>query len=89
MTYAGRHGAADDTSPSAEDMRAELVEAAQAWVDDDPDHDPRVELGDVIARAKAGDGDAVAGDRFRSVRRRCPRATGWPRPRMRLGTLSR
>jgi phosphomannomutase len=66
MTYAGRHGRDEDASPSAEDLRSELVEAAQAWVDDDPDHDTRVELGDVIMRAKAADEEAVADlrDRF-------------------------
>ncbi|HET6693989.1 MAG TPA: phospho-sugar mutase [Pedococcus sp.] len=66
MTYAGRHGRAEDASPSVEDIRAELTEAAQAWVDDDPDHETRVELGDVLARAKDGDDAAVAdlADRF-------------------------
>jgi phosphomannomutase len=66
MTYAGRHGRAEDATPSVEDIRAELTEAAQAWVDDDPDHETRLELGDVLVRAKGGDDAAVAdlADRF-------------------------
>ena len=32
----------------------ELIDAAQEWVDDDPDHETRVELGQVLARAKDG-----------------------------------
>src|SRR5512132_1262348 len=38
MTYAGRHGRADDA----------------------PHHDTRVELGEVLARAKAGEAEALA-----------------------------
>src|SRR6478672_7797062 len=60
MTYAGRHGRADDAPHSPTRASAELLEVAQAWVDDDPDHDTRVELGKVIARARAGDAAAVA-----------------------------
>lgn len=55
MPYAARHGR-EETAPSSAEARAqELVDAAQAWVDDDPDHDTRVELGMVLARAKEGD----------------------------------
>src|SRR5512132_3811025 len=60
MTYAGRHGRADDAPHSPTGASAELIEVAQAWVDDDPDHDTRVELGEVIARAKAGEAEALA-----------------------------
>jgi phosphomannomutase len=64
MTYAARHGSGG-TSPA--DARAqELVDAAQEWVDDDPDHQTRVELGRILARAKGDDESAVADleDRF-------------------------
>jgi phosphomannomutase len=66
MTYAARHGRAEDAGPSPDALRAELVDVAQAWVDDDPDHDTRVELGGIIAAAKDGDDAAVAdlADRF-------------------------
>ncbi|SDP30094.1 phosphomannomutase [Pedococcus dokdonensis] len=70
MTYAARHGRGADspTSPedSARERAQELVDAAQAWVDDDPDHETRVELGDVLARVKQGDQTAVddLADRF-------------------------
>jgi phosphomannomutase len=66
MTYSARHGRGADSPSSAEARAQELVDAAQAWVDDDPDHETRVELGDVLARAKAGDQGAVddLGDRF-------------------------
>jgi phosphomannomutase len=66
MTYAARHGRGD-TSPSSLDAHThDLIDAAQAWVDDDPDHATRVELGAVLAKAKQGDDDAVAdlADRF-------------------------
>jgi phosphomannomutase len=66
MTYAARHGRGA-ASPSASEAHAqELIDAAQAWVDDDPDHETRVELGDVLAKAKKGDQDAVddLADRF-------------------------
>lgn len=66
MTYAARHGRGA-TSPSASEAHAqELIDAAQAWVDDDPDHETRVELGDVLAKAKKGDQVAVddLADRF-------------------------
>jgi phosphomannomutase len=63
-SYEGRHGSEEG---SAADHRAqELIDAAQDWVDDDPDHETRVELGRVLARAKEGDAAAVADleDRF-------------------------
>ena len=66
MTYAARHGRGP-AAPSAVDAHTqELVDAAQTWVDDDPDHETRVELGAVLARAKDGDAEAVAdlADRF-------------------------
>jgi phosphomannomutase len=64
MTYAARHGRGAD-SPASLEARAqqqaqELVDAAQAWVDDDPDHETRVELGDLLAKAKTGDQAAIA-----------------------------
>jgi len=66
MAYAARHGRGDNTPPSVDAEQAELVQAAQAWVDDDPDHATRVELGGLIAKAKEGDQDALAdlADRF-------------------------
>ncbi|NNM46458.1 phospho-sugar mutase [Knoellia koreensis] len=67
MTYAARHGRASASPSGGADTEAqELIEAAQAWIDDDPDHDTRVELGDVLARAKDGDEAALAdlADRF-------------------------
>ena len=60
MTYAGRHGRADDAPHSPTRASAELLEVAQAWVDDDPDHDTRVELGEVIYRAKTCEAEALA-----------------------------
>jgi phosphomannomutase len=65
MTYAARHGRDDDhTSSLAHEQ--DLLDAAQAWIDDDPDHETRVELGDVLALAKEGDPTAVGdlADRF-------------------------
>jgi len=62
-SYEARHGS-EGVSP---DSRAqELIDVAQDWVDDDPDHETRVELGRVLARAKDGDAAAVADleDRF-------------------------
>jgi phosphomannomutase len=66
MTYAARHGRGADSPASTEARAQELVDAAQAWVDDDPDHETRVELGDVLAKAKAGDQAAIddLADRF-------------------------
>ena len=66
MTYAARHGRSA-ASPSAADAHAqELIDAAQAWVDDDLDHETRVELGDILAKAKTGDRDSIddLADRF-------------------------
>jgi len=65
MTYAARHGR-DDAAPGDTARTQELIAAAQAWVDDDPDHESRVELGAVLGRAKDGDEAAVAdlADRF-------------------------
>jgi phosphomannomutase len=65
MTYAARHGR-DDAAPGDTGRTQELIDAAQAWVDDDPDHESRVELGAVLAQAKDGDAAAVAdlADRF-------------------------
>src|SRR6476469_8618438 len=66
MTYAARHGRGAD-SPSVSDAHAqELIDAAQAWVDDDPDHETRVELGAILAKAKKGKQSAIdeLGDRF-------------------------
>ncbi|MDF2094300.1 phospho-sugar mutase [Knoellia sp. 3-2P3] len=65
MTYAGRHGRADNGDEGAQ-HHDELIEAAQAWIDDDPDHETRVELGEVVARAKEADAAALAdlADRF-------------------------
>ncbi|TQJ51824.1 phospho-sugar mutase [Phycicoccus sp. SLBN-51] len=66
MTYAGRHGRADNGDSGAVHHRDELIEAAQAWIDDDPDHETRVELGELVARAKAGEESALPDlvDRF-------------------------
>ena len=58
MTYAGRHGRADDAHRQPDgSQRRSCIDAAQAWVDDDPDHETRVELGEVLARAKTGDAE--------------------------------
>ena len=65
MPYAARHGQGD--VPDDADMHAQdLVDAAQAWIDDDPDHETRIELGEVLGRAKDGDEAALAdlNDRF-------------------------
>ncbi|GAB3066629.1 phospho-sugar mutase [Pedococcus soli] len=64
MTYAARHGS--EGAPPLDGHAQELIDAAQEWVDDDPDHETRVELGQVLARAKNGDESAVADleDRF-------------------------
>ncbi|WP_082592357.1 phospho-sugar mutase [Phycicoccus sp. Soil803] len=70
MTYAARHGRGADSPASIEARAAqhaqELIDAAQAWVDDDPDHETRVKLGDLLAQAKTGDQAALddLGDRF-------------------------
>ena len=66
MTYAARHGRGDTAPPSRDSETAELLAAAQAWIDDDPDHETRVELGDLLASAKGGDEGSLADlrDRF-------------------------
>ena len=66
MTYAARHGHDPAANVDADARVVELIDAAQAWVDDDPDHETRVELGDILARAKQGDEAAVTelDDRF-------------------------
>jgi phosphomannomutase len=66
MTYAARHGREDTSPPTLDDHSTELIDAAQAWVDDDPDHETRVELGTALAKAKDGDREALAdlADRF-------------------------
>jgi len=66
MTYAARHGREDASPSSLDDHTQELVDVAQAWVDDDPDHETRVELGDLLAKAKSGDREALEdlADRF-------------------------
>ncbi len=64
--YAGRHGAADlAPEPELTDVD-ELVAAAEAWAQDDPDEETRAELAAVVAAAREGDGPAVADlrDRF-------------------------
>ena len=60
MTYAARHGRGDSAPAGTDSTAQELVDAAQACVDDDPDHDTRVELGRVLALAKKGDEKALA-----------------------------
>ncbi|HEY3534803.1 MAG TPA: phospho-sugar mutase, partial [Pedococcus sp.] len=66
MTYAARHGRRDTAAPGPGTGHDELLQAAQAWIDDDPDHETRVELGEVLGRAKQGDQAALAdlADRF-------------------------
>jgi phosphomannomutase len=66
MSYAARHGRDETSREGADSTTQELIDAAQAWVDDDPDHETRIELGDVLAKAKQDDPAAVAdlADRF-------------------------
>ncbi|KGN30401.1 phosphomannomutase [Knoellia sinensis KCTC 19936] len=66
MTYAGRHESADDSPSSIESHAGELLDAAQAWVDDDPDKATRAELKKVLKAARGGDDSALAdlADRF-------------------------
>jgi phosphomannomutase len=63
MAYAGSHQGETLTEDAS---RAELIAAARAWLEDDPDETTRHELGEIIARAE--DGDEAAGhdllDRF-------------------------
>ncbi|GAA4110442.1 phospho-sugar mutase [Knoellia locipacati] len=65
MTYAGRHESAD-TSPSAVAEHSELLAAAQAWLEDDPDEATRAELQAVLDAANGGDDAALTdlADRF-------------------------
>ena len=86
MTYAARHGS--EGTPPVDGHAQDLIDAAQEWVDDDPDHDTRVELGQVLARAKEGDHDrgrrprgpvlrdARVRHRRAARRHRCRAATG-------------
>lgn len=66
MSYAGRH----ETAPSspADDVAdsSELLEAAEAWLSDDPDEATRAELREVVDAASVGDEAALTdlGDRF-------------------------
>ena len=46
---------------SAENDVTTLIEQAEAWQAQDPDPDTSLELGDLIARASAGDAEAIAG----------------------------
>ena len=66
MSYAARHGRDESSREGVDSPTQELIDAAQAWVDDDPDHETRIELGAVLARAKQDDQAAVAdlADRF-------------------------
>ena len=66
MTYAARHGGGAAAPSEVDGPTPELIDAVQAWIDDDPDHETRVELGAVLAKAKDGDEAAVADlvDRF-------------------------
>ena len=70
-SYAGRHVSADpETSGAApEDVSAELMHVARAWLADDPDPTTRAELAAVIERAEAGDADACTDlvDRFSGI----------------------
>src|SRR6476646_928819 len=66
MTYLARHGRGDSTPATPEGEIAELVEAATAWRDDDPDTATRTELDGVLAAVRDGDAAAAAdlADRF-------------------------
>src|SRR6476661_6419687 len=66
MTYLARHGRGDSTPATPEGEVAELVEAATAWRDDDPDTATRTELDGVLAAVRDGDAAAAAdlADRF-------------------------
>src|SRR6478609_9364001 len=60
MTYLARHGRGDSTPATPEGEVAELVEAATAWRDDDPDTATRTEL-DGVPAAAADLADRFAG----------------------------
>ncbi|MFW5475029.1 phospho-sugar mutase [Knoellia sp. CPCC 206450] len=66
MSYAGRHESAPTSPAGGVADSSELLAAAQAWVEDDPDEATRAELRDVVDAASAGDEAALAdlGDRF-------------------------
>ena len=66
MTYAGRHETADTSPPGSVTEHSDLLEAAQAWISDDPDEETRAELQSVLDAAGGGDDAAVADltDRF-------------------------
>ena len=57
MTYAAAHQGDSLTDEAA---LSELIDVAQAWLDDDPDDDTREELDILIARAREGDRDGSA-----------------------------
>src|SRR6478672_7836379 len=66
MTYLARHGRGESTPVTPEGQVAELVAAATAWRDDDPDTATRTELDGVLAAVRDGDAVATAdlADRF-------------------------
>ena len=66
MTYAGRHESADSSASSPVAEHSDLLQAAQAWLDDDPDEQTRDELQSVLDAAGGGDDAALAdlSDRF-------------------------
>ncbi|MDT0213471.1 phospho-sugar mutase [Rothia sp. ARF10] len=66
MSYAGRHESAPASPSGGVAASSELLEAAQAWLEDDPDEATRAELRDVVDAASAGDEAALddLGDRF-------------------------
>ena len=70
-SYAGRHASVGpETSGAApEDVTAELLDVARAWLADDPDPTTRAELAAVIERAEAGDAETCADlvDRFSGI----------------------
>src|SRR6476646_10635582 len=66
MTYLARHGRGESTPVTPEGQVGELVAAATAWRDDDPDTATRTELDGVLAAVREGDEAAGAdlADRF-------------------------
>jgi len=66
MTYAGRHESADTSPSGAVAEHSELLAAAQAWLEDDPDEATRAELQSVVDAASSGDDAALTdlADRF-------------------------
>src|SRR6476646_3709590 len=66
MTYLARHGRGESTPVTPEGQVGELVAAATAWRDDDPDTATRTELDGVLAAVRDGDAVATAdlADRF-------------------------